>query len=288
MIKINGAARINRGLRRRINRGKPLDSFPYLSGDSYFFSCEFYFKEGRLIDVPVKPNRSQKKSSIFVNVNLIEEFIEFLKSNSGLDLSKYSITLHNGDNSISLQSLDYLVGRFNRIYGVNIMNVGESIFPIPIGLENFSYFTNGVPADFDKIVKSGLTPSENRGTLILDSFNLLTNKTERETCSKIGLKLGSKKLEMTTPLEYRKAVTGSKFVLSPPGNGLDCHRTWEALYLGAIPIVKRASWPFAHLQLPVLVINEWEDLFSIDLNSFSVKDNSSWSKNFWDAFFYEK
>ena len=283
-----GAARINRGLRRRMNRGKPLDSFPYLSGDSYFFSCEFYFKKGRLNDVPVKSDRSQKESSIFVNVNIIEEFIEFLKSNSGLDFFKYSITLHNGDNSISLQSLDYLVGRFNRIYGVNIMNVGESINPIPIGLENLNYFTNGVPADFDKIIKSGLIPSEKRDTLILDSFNLLTNKSERESCSKIGLKLGSKKLKMATPLEYRKAVAGSKFVLSPPGNGLDCHRTWEALYLGAIPIVKRASWPFVHLQLPVLVINEWEDLFSIDLNSFSVKNNTSWSKDFWDAFFYEK
>ena len=28
-----------------------------------------------------------------------------------------------------------------------------------------------------------------------------------------------------------------RFVLSPPGHGLDCHRTWEAILLGAIPIV---------------------------------------------------
>ncbi|CAF4378106.1 unnamed protein product, partial [Adineta steineri] len=27
------------------------------------------------------------------------------------------------------------------------------------------------------------------------------------------------------------------FWLSPRGNGLDCHRTWEALYLDTIPIV---------------------------------------------------
>jgi hypothetical protein len=26
------------------------------------------------------------------------------------------------------------------------------------------------------------------------------------------------------------------FVISPPGHGLDCHRTWEALALGCIPI----------------------------------------------------
>ena len=36
---------------------------------------------------------------------------------------------------------------------------------------------------------------------------------------------------------YRQLLLRSKYVLSPPGNGPDCHRTWESIYLGAIPIV---------------------------------------------------
>ena len=31
------------------------------------------------------------------------------------------------------------------------------------------------------------------------------------------------------------------FVASPPGNGFDCHRTWEALILGCIVIVQNSS-----------------------------------------------
>ena len=31
------------------------------------------------------------------------------------------------------------------------------------------------------------------------------------------------------------------FVASPPGNGFDCHRTWEALVLGCIVIVQNSS-----------------------------------------------
>jgi hypothetical protein len=31
--------------------------------------------------------------------------------------------------------------------------------------------------------------------------------------------------------------TSTKYVFSPPGAGLDCHRTWEALTAGAIPVV---------------------------------------------------
>ena len=34
-------------------------------------------------------------------------------------------------------------------------------------------------------------------------------------------------------------LTGYKFAISPPGNGRDCHRTWEILALGCVPIVQR-------------------------------------------------
>lgn len=50
------------------------------------------------------------------------------------------------------------------------------------------------------------------------------------------------------------------FVLSPAGNGLDCHRTWEALALGCIPIVRRLLIETVFDDLPVLVVNEWSDV----------------------------
>ena len=50
------------------------------------------------------------------------------------------------------------------------------------------------------------------------------------------------------------------YVLSPEGAGMDCHRTWEALILGCIPIVKRS--PLARLfdTLPVLVVDDWSEI----------------------------
>lgn len=48
------------------------------------------------------------------------------------------------------------------------------------------------------------------------------------------------------------------FVLSPRGNGFDCHRTWEALYLRSIPIVMdHPVISFAH-RLPILFVQNWE------------------------------
>lgn len=40
------------------------------------------------------------------------------------------------------------------------------------------------------------------------------------------------------PLAYWTALQTSKFVASPEGNGVDCHRTYEALIAGAVPIVE--------------------------------------------------
>lgn len=72
------------------------------------------------------------------------------------------------------------------------------------------------------------------------------------------------------------AISRYAFVLSPFGNGMDCHRTWEALCLGAIPVVKRT--PFGQTLfagLPVLEVQEWHDITEqllIDtITSFAAK-----------------
>lgn len=40
------------------------------------------------------------------------------------------------------------------------------------------------------------------------------------------------------PSEYFKSLPSYKFVISPEGNGIDCHRHYEALIAGCIPIVE--------------------------------------------------
>lgn len=52
--------------------------------------------------------------------------------------------------------------------------------------------------------------------------------------------------------------TEHPFVISPRANGLDCHRTWELLHLGTIPIVT-----YAHKELfdglPVVLVRNWSE-----------------------------
>ena len=277
--------RIYRGFRRRMNNGKPLDSYPFLSGDSFFYSCQYYFDSGRLFEVRTSPGRIQRKLSVFVKLSRIHEFITFLTLNSETNFSEHVLVLHNGDESISAESLGVLNFRFKKVFAVNLLHGNESSVAIPIGLENWSLFTNGIPKDFNRLTSLGLNAPEARLNLVLQAFSLHTNRTERESCAATASKLGSKVLHQASSFEYRRALTESKLVLSPSGNGFDCHRTWEAMYLGAIPVVKKIHWPFNDKKLPVLIVDEWEDLLDMNLKDLQVTQNSTWGADFWDSFF---
>ncbi len=53
---------------------------------------------------------------------------------------------------------------------------------------------------------------------------------------------------------------GHAFVISPRGNGMDCHRTWEALLLRSIPIVKRSALDELHSGFPIAIVDDWREI----------------------------
>ncbi len=50
------------------------------------------------------------------------------------------------------------------------------------------------------------------------------------------------------------------FEVSPRGNSIDCHRTWEALILGTIPIVKSTPLDPIYDGLPVAIVSDWSEV----------------------------
>ena len=49
-----------------------------------------------------------------------------------------------------------------------------------------------------------------------------------------------------------------KFAISPQGNGVDCHRTWECLYLGVIPIITKSLCMSFFEELPILFVDNYD------------------------------
>ncbi len=63
-----------------------------------------------------------------------------------------------------------------------------------------------------------------------------------------------------TQIATWRRYAANRFVLSLRGNGLDCHRTWEALHLGAIVVTTHSSLDPLYRGLPVVLIDRLEEL----------------------------
>jgi len=71
--------------------------------------------------------------------------------------------------------------------------------------------------------------------LITDQKN--NRKTSREKVVKLMKKIGIPN-QTLPPSIYYQELPKYKFVISPAGNGTDCHRHYEALMAGCIPVVE--------------------------------------------------
>jgi hypothetical protein len=63
--------------------------------------------------------------------------------------------------------------------------------------------------------------------------------------------------------EIWKLYASCPFVLSAPGFGMDCHRTYEALYLGSIVIMKHSSLDALFKGLPVVFVDDWAEVMNV-------------------------
>lgn len=58
------------------------------------------------------------------------------------------------------------------------------------------------------------------------------------------------------------------FVASPHGHGLDCHRTWEALALGCVPIVKSSPLDALYERAGAMIVRDWAEATEARMRAF--------------------
>ena len=61
-----------------------------------------------------------------------------------------------------------------------------------------------------------------------------------------------------------RRYASSSLVLSVAGMGQDCHRTWEALYLGSIVVAKRSALDPLFEDLPVALVDDWDEVRDVE------------------------
>ena len=231
---------------------KRLTSYPFISGDTFSGIADL-----AIIKTSKKPLKllfKDKKDIIFIENDLlnIDWVLEYAK------LFKILI-LHNGDKAHDFKILESLSKKGIYIFSTNINYYHKNIEPIPIGIENAHLSMNGSLDYYNHFNLSRIDFSKRN--LVLVSFSI--NNPIREKYFRI-LKKYKFKNKLNLSLDsYRKKLANSYFVISPPGNGIDCHRTWEAFYHKTIPVIEKKYFLFPNIDLPALIVDDLEDFLKM-------------------------
>ena len=162
------------------------------------------------------------------------------------------------DDCCTDEMADKLPSNVRRWFSNNVMTDNPRVTEVPIGIP---YSDKEKP--LRKVMEEGRNPQHN---LVYMNF---IRKIHRPINPRQGLyEMFENKSWVTTeggndhvsPLQFFNQIVSHPFILSPPGAGPDCHRHWEALYLGSIPIVKRSPVTKILNDLPCLQIDSWDEV----------------------------
>ena len=251
---------------------KRTSSYPFLCPDTYLEYCEIsILNEGDLENFIEKISNTKQFESLYIIGEIVSKFISNLNLLSNVRFEK--IIIMESDTTQYVNNLKTLFLISNEIYSNNLVGIANKITPLPLGLERQSYRSAGVLSHFKS--DFSIDPKK-RNIDFLIAWNDETNpkrKIYRKQFSESGkgLVINSR----IDPKTIHKLMRKSLFVPSPAGNGLDCHRTWEALYLGAVPVILKSEF-CGDSSWPVLVIDKWDELTLLSRSELEAlyKDNS--------------
>lgn len=258
--KIRGLAR-RAGVSKNLVRGSRRSSYPFISGDTFRNFADFIVESEKQHDRLILENTSNEKRHKIIFVSA--DFSEYFLTNFPSELSRgLTVLIHNGD-LIPVDAIYEHSRKFRKLFVVNWLGDLDIAEPLPIGLENAWHgvngnirrFADGLPNRRPNLV------GKIRPDRVLLAFNVKTNLSERLAAVQVFAlsNIKGSTLVSLSVSEYHQRLRSTQFVVSPPGNGHDCHRTWEAMYCGAVPIVLEGQWPFSHIPFPALVTKNWAD-----------------------------
>jgi len=245
-------------------------SLPFISGDT------FRSVAGVLIESGAISVRGELDSGvIFADTQTAASSDFFSLLSQAIDMADSApprvLVIHNGDHNFELTQLEQLKPFGLKIFATNLTQEAPGISALPIGLENSFYDKNGRLEPFLQSFDNP-SPPENRTRRVLSSFHEETNQSLRGPVKSVlsHSRFGHEEQFRRRP-EYRQEVQNTKFVISPPGNGRDCHRTWEAIYLGAVPVVMNGHLAESLTSdLPICVVDDYEDFVSLTDNELDA------------------
>lgn len=240
------------------------DGYPYLSIETYFYRTNLKILNSSDLETfrfqDFKRDCNDKNIKVFLDTSLLDEFCKIMDKTQ----RKFqSIVIAHTDKTIELGMLSTLLNKFEKIFTVNFKGNSNEIIKLPVGLEQQSYRSGGQIKDFFKYYSA--EPVKRKINFVIgwnDNTNLTRNDIRKSLKDLHQSLILNRRI---TPQMLHRFYRKSLFVISPPGNGPDSHRTWEAIYCGAVPVVLKSTFS-GDFKWPIFFIEDWKDLLRLNRN----------------------
>jgi len=261
-------------------------SYPYISGDTFRKIANYVWEDG---NKKIKPYNLKAGDIIFCQSDLLFELNNIVIKKITVPII---LLLGNSDLNHTLKNfIDIDRKKVFDVYAQNLVDKIDNWKVLPIGLENLWHSKNGILSK--KMMKELIATQKN--FRILRAFNIDTNVNVRLLASK-DLKESRvvDELDYTYNYIYQKYLKKYAFVASPPGNGIDTHRIWEAFHFNCIPIVFKSQMTSVYetIGLPIWVLNNYAELKKYDekmlRNKYLSLANKFKSKAIWSDYWIKK
>lgn len=267
--------RLARRTSRLLGNGKQaqplrISSYPFISGDTFRLGSDIVIDAEHDWRLKLQSWQSSRRPQIFVEnrylykPETLDLVFESLIDTLEVCENRATVLFHNGDKPPPAAALIKLAELGATVFSQNNPDLSGQIEPLPIGLENPSFSSPNILRPFLEHLKSdGMIDCDQRRNVPLVSFRVRTNPEIRVPLERLAASRGLANLELSRSSFFQE-VKASKFVLAPPGNGVDCHRTWEAIALGAIPVTLShpATDPLLK-ELPALIVQDWSEFLDL-------------------------
>lgn len=249
--------------------------FPFISGDLFLAAADVAIIHNLTYPIILRSNMN----ILFVEADLLE------KPNIFEYACKFkAVIAHNGDHVLTNKTIELMADFGIKVFATNVQTNAHNVYTLPIGIENAHHRRNGTIHYFNPLHLSALWIKKERHILV--SFSTSTNPTVRCPLEDKFLQSGFVNQKMCLS-EYRSKLAASRFVISPPGNGVDCHRTWEAFYHKTVPVVQRRYWYFEEHDLPVLVVDEFDDFINMTERQKQDLYHDIIENKYYDAIYFD-
>ena len=145
------------------------------------------------------------------------------------------------------------------ISAVNAIAYGDKVIPAPYGVQRRM---NQSDDRIEKLIDSmEYVPSNPRGLLYV-SHNESSNAKRLGIKSLFYDKDWAEVNEQRVPYNvFLYNLSGSKFMICPVGNAIDCHRNWEVIYMRRVPVMTRDPYlEELYKDYPVLFVDDYSQV----------------------------